>query len=82
MTTFVVLIHGRKCFDMGRKRTYQPEQILVALERYAVQHGRAPTIEEFRQALGVGSSRTVLRYLRIPTKATTHSDGRRPPAGA
>ncbi|HEY6320073.1 MAG TPA: S24 family peptidase [Thermoanaerobaculia bacterium] len=49
---------------MGRQRTYQPEQILVALERYAIQHGRAPTIEEFRQALGVGSSRTVLRYLQ------------------
>lgn len=49
---------------MGRNRTYQPEQILVALERYAIQHGRAPTIEEFRQALGVGSTRTVLRYLQ------------------
>ncbi len=49
---------------MGRQRTYQPEQILAALERYAIQHGRAPTIEEFRQALGVGSSRTVLRYLQ------------------
>jgi repressor LexA len=50
--------------SMGRPRTYQPDQILVALERYAIQHRRAPTIEEFRQALGVGSSRTVLRYLQ------------------
>jgi repressor LexA len=49
---------------MGRPRTYHPEQILLALERYAVQHGRAPTIEEFRKALGVGSTRTVLRYLQ------------------
>jgi len=49
---------------MGRQRTYQPDQILVALERYAILHGRAPTIEEFRRALGVGSSRTVLRYLQ------------------
>lgn len=49
---------------MGRPRTYQPEQILLALERYAIQHGRAPTIEEFRRTLGVGSSRTVLRYLQ------------------
>lgn len=49
---------------MGRPRTYHPEQVLLALERYAVQHGRAPTIEEFRKALGVGSTRTVLRYLQ------------------
>jgi repressor LexA len=60
----MVSIHGPKTDPMGRQRTYQPEQILVALERYAIQHGRAPTIEEFRQALGVGSSRTVLRYLQ------------------
>jgi repressor LexA len=60
----MVSIHGPKTNPMGRQRTYQPEQILVALERYAIQHGRAPTIEEFRQALGVGSSRTVLRYLQ------------------
>src|ERR1044072_1973769 len=49
---------------MGRHRTYQPQQILVALERYRVQHGRPPTIEEFRKTLGVGSTRTVLRYLQ------------------
>lgn len=60
----VVQIHGHMANRMGRQRTYQPEQILAALERYAIQHGRAPTIEEFRQALGVGSSRTVLRYLQ------------------
>lgn len=50
--------------SMGRPRTYHPDQILFTLERYAVQHGRAPTIEEFRKALGVGSTRTVLRYLQ------------------
>jgi repressor LexA len=60
----MVLIHGPIINSMGRKRTYQLDQILVALERYAIQHRRAPTIEEFRQALGVGSSRTVLRYLQ------------------
>ena len=60
----MVLIHGPNTFSMGRPRTYHPEQILLALERYAVQHGRAPTIEEFRKALGVGSTRTVLRYLQ------------------
>src|ERR1044072_1663828 len=49
---------------MGRHRTYQPQQILVALERYRVQHGRPPTIAEVRQTLGVGSTRTVLRYLQ------------------
>ncbi len=60
----MVLIHGPIANRMGRPRTYYPEQILLALERYAVQHGRAPTIEEFRKALGVGSTRTVLRYLQ------------------
>src|SRR3990167_6005163 len=49
---------------MGRLRTYQPEQVLVAIERWMIQHRRAPTIEELRQALNVGSSRTVLRYLQ------------------
>jgi len=60
----MVFIHSLMTKNMGRQRTYQPDQILVALERYAIQHGRAPTIEEFRQTLGVGSSRTVLRYLQ------------------
>jgi repressor LexA len=48
---------------MGRKRTYEPEQVLVALERWMLAHRRAPTIEELRKSLGVGSGRTVLRYL-------------------
>jgi repressor LexA len=60
----MVLIHGPNSLAMGRPRTYHPEQILLALERYAVKHGRAPTIEEFRKTLGVGSTRTVLRYLQ------------------
>jgi repressor LexA len=60
----MALIHGLYYFSMGRPRTYHPEQILLALERYVVQNGRAPTIEEFRKALGVGSTRTVLRYLQ------------------
>ena len=60
----MALIHGPKTSTMGQPRTYQPEQILAALERYAIQHGRAPTIEEFRKVLGVGSTRTVLRYFQ------------------
>jgi repressor LexA len=60
----MVLFHGLNPPAMGRPRTYDSEQILVALERFLVQNRRPPTIEEFREALGVGSTRTVLRYLR------------------
>ncbi len=49
---------------MGRKKLYQPEQILVALERWIIQEGQPPTIEELRQLLKLGSSRTVLQYLQ------------------
>jgi repressor LexA len=49
---------------MGRKKLYQPEQILVALERWIIQEGQSPTIEELRQSLKLGSSRTVLQYLQ------------------
>src|SRR3989344_2638303 len=48
---------------MGRKRTYEPEQVLIALERWTLRNGQPPTGEELREALGVGSTRTVLRYL-------------------
>jgi repressor LexA len=49
---------------MGRKKLYQPEQVLGALERWIVQEGQPPTIEELRQLLELGSSRTVLQYLQ------------------
>lgn len=49
---------------MGRKKLYQPEQVLVALEALIIQQGQPPTIEELRQTLKLGSSRTVLQYLQ------------------
>lgn len=49
---------------MGRKKLYQPEQVLGTLERWIIQEGQPPTIEELRQALELGSSRTVLQYLQ------------------
>jgi repressor LexA len=49
---------------VGRKKLYEPEQVLGALERWIIQEGQPPTIEELRQALELGSSRTVLQYLQ------------------
>jgi repressor LexA len=48
---------------MGRKPLVSKEQVLQTLNRLIVQHGFAPSIEELRQALHLGSTRTVLRYL-------------------
>jgi repressor LexA len=48
---------------MGRKRLLAKETVLSAINQWLVQYGVAPTIEELRKALKVGSTRTVLRYL-------------------
>jgi len=48
---------------MGRKPLVSKEQVLQTLNRLIVQHGFAPSIEELRRALNLGSTRTVLRYL-------------------
>lgn len=49
---------------MGRKRQFSKEQVLSHIQRWVLQHGVAPTIKELQELLGVGSTRTVIRYLR------------------
>lgn len=49
---------------MGRKPLLESSQVLEAIHRWIVEHGNAPTIDELRKVLRVGSTRTVLRYLR------------------
>ena len=48
---------------MGRKKLFKREEVLSAIHRWIFQHGAPPTVEELRQALGAGSTRTVSRYL-------------------
>jgi len=49
---------------MGRPKQLSREEVLSAINEALIKRGLPPTIEELRQALGVGSTRTVLRYLR------------------
>lgn len=49
---------------MGRPALLAPEKVLDAIVKYEAKHRYPPTIEELRQRLRVGSTRTVLRYLR------------------
>ena len=49
---------------MGKDKLLTKEQILIAISRWILRHGMPPTVEELRRALKVGSTRTVLRYLR------------------
>ena len=50
---------------MGRKALVSMDQSLRVLHNWMAVNGIAPTIAEFRQALGVRSTRTALRYLRL-----------------
>lgn len=49
---------------MGRKRQLDNEQVLGAIHAWLVEHGVPPTIEELREKLNVGSTRTITRYLQ------------------
>lgn len=49
---------------MGRPKQLSREEVLSAINEAFIKRGLPPTIEELRRALGVGSTRTVLRYLR------------------
>lgn len=49
---------------MGRRKLLDKQLVLDAITRWIVTHGVAPTIEELRRALRLGSTRTVLRYLK------------------
>ena len=50
---------------MGRRPLLTKERVLVALQRWTAGHGRSPSLEELRRELGVGSTRTVFRYLQM-----------------
>jgi repressor LexA len=50
--------------NMGRKKQLSREEVLKAINESFINRGLPPTIEELRKKLGVGSTRTVLRYLR------------------
>lgn len=49
--------------NMGRKKILKPDQILEVIESFLVNAGHAPTVEELRRKLEIGSTRTILRYL-------------------
>lgn len=48
---------------MGRNKTLTKEDVLRAIRDWFVEHGMPPTVEELRQSLQLGSTRTVFRYL-------------------
>jgi SOS regulatory protein LexA len=48
---------------MARPKLVTKEKVVDALNRWFIQNSVPPTIEELRRLLGVGSTRTVLRYL-------------------
>jgi repressor LexA len=49
---------------MGRRRQFSREHVLALIQRWKGEKGAPPTIKELQELLGVGSTRTVLRYLR------------------
>jgi repressor LexA len=49
---------------MGRNKQLSREEVLKAINESFINRGFPPTIEELRKKLGIGSTRTVLRYLR------------------
>lgn len=48
---------------MARPKLVTKEQVMDALSRWFIRNSVPPTVEELRRILGVGSTRTVLRYL-------------------
>ncbi|HEU4344686.1 MAG TPA: transcriptional repressor LexA, partial [Candidatus Binatia bacterium] len=48
---------------MARPKLVTKEQVVDALSRWFIRNSGPPTVEELRRLLGVGSTRTVLRYL-------------------
>jgi repressor LexA len=49
---------------MGRNKQLTREEVLKAINESFINRGLPPTIEELRRKLRVGSTRTVLRYLK------------------
>lgn len=50
---------------MARPKLLTKEQVVDALSRWFIRSSVPPTVEELRCILGVGSTRTVLRYLDL-----------------
>lgn len=48
---------------MARPKLVTKEKVIDVLSRWFIRNGVPPTVEELRRLLGVGSTRTVLRYL-------------------
>jgi repressor LexA len=48
---------------MGRRKSLTREEVLKAIRNWLIERGMAPTVEELRRKLRLGSTRTVLRYL-------------------
>lgn len=48
---------------MGRPKLLSKEQVVDTLSHWFARNSIPPTVEELRRLLGVGSTRTVLRYL-------------------
>jgi repressor LexA len=48
---------------MARPKLLTKDQVVDALSRWFIRNSTPPTVEELRRLLGVGSTRTVLRYL-------------------
>jgi repressor LexA len=53
---------------MARPKLLAKEQVVDALSRWFIRNNVPPTVEELRRLLGVGSTRTVLRYLDALTE--------------
>lgn len=49
---------------MGRRKVLGKEQVLEAINRWLIEQSVPPTIQELQKLLKVGSTRTVLRYLK------------------
>lgn len=54
---------------MSRPKLLTKEQVIDALSGWFIRHSVPPTVEELRKVLGVGSTRTVLRYLEALEEA-------------
>jgi repressor LexA len=50
---------------MGRRPLLTKEKLLAGLQQWTAKHGRQPSVEELRQEVGVSSTRTIFRYLRM-----------------
>ena len=51
------------CQNMGRNKNATREEVLKAINESFINRGMAPTIEELRHKLGVGSKRTVSNWV-------------------